>query len=286
MIGGAVQKKFRDADHDVRLLVRESAAARSRDWAWNPETGVLPVGAIEWADAVVSLNGASLNKLPWTDQYRRKIRQSRVTATSLIATAIVNSAKPPKVWVSASAVGIYGDRPGEVLTEDSARGKGFLADVVADWEAATGRAERATRVVLARTGVVLGPGGGALRPLTLVSRLGLGGRIGPGCQHWPWISLDDEASAIVHLVGNSTLSGPVNLVAPSPATSSDVTRAISSQLRRPHLVPAPAWAMRLAMGEAANDLLLADQEVIPKRLLDEGFFQFHHPDLAKALAAR
>ena len=282
LIGRAVVGTLRQRGHDVRLLVRRPAT-EGHQVSWDPDHGGPPVEAVAWADAVISLNGASLTKLPWTGAYRRMIRDSRLAPTSLLARAIAASGGP-KVWVSASAVGVYGDRPGEVLTEDSARGTGFLADVVADWEQATLPAAGATRVVLARTGVVLGSDG-ALKPLLRLARHHLGGEIGDGCQHWPWISLADEAEAIVHLVEDSQLSGPVNLVAPTSATAGDLTRAVARMLHRPHLVPAPKRILRAVLGDAAEGLLLADQWVRPARLLDEGRFRFSHSDLPAALAA-
>jgi len=278
MIGRAVRSAL-DADgHAVRVLRRGTAGPDT----WDPDLGRLPAEAIEWADAVISLNGASLTKLPWTRAYRDLILSSRVDSTRLIADAIARADSPPTTWVSASAVGVYGDRPGETLTEDSPRGQGFLADVVTAWEAAADAARDATRVVLARTGVVLGPEG-ALTPLARLARIGLGGPLGGGRQHWPWIGLDDEARAIVHLATASALAGPVNLVAPTPATASNVTRAVAAALHRPHVMPAPAWALRLALGDAARDLLFADQRVSPARLLAEGTFVFAHPGLDDAV---
>ena len=283
MIGRAVLGILRQRGHDVLLLVRRPAG--DGEVYWDPYHGLLPRDATIWADAVISLNGASLTRLPWTGAYRREILESRLEPTRLIARTIMESApRSPQAWVSASAVGVYGHRPGEVLTEDSPRGVGFLADVVEEWEKATiAGAFSPTKVVLARTGVVLGPGG-ALGPLVGLARFGLGGDIGDGRQHWPWIALADEAAAIVHLATDSRLSGPVNLVAPTPATAGDLTRAVARILRRPHRVPAPAWLLRKALGEAAEGLLLADQQVRPSRLIEEGVFQFAHADAEKALA--
>jgi len=278
MIGQAVRAALGADGHTVRVLQRGTGGPDT----WDPEHGRLPAEAIDWADAVISLNGAALTKLPWTRPYKQLIRSSRVASTRLIADGICKSAAPPACWVSASAVGVYGDRPGEELTEDSDRGKGFLADVVRLWEAEATGADGVTRVVLARTGVVLGPEG-ALAPLVKLARLGLGGPLGGGRQHWPWIGLDDEARAIVHLATGSALDGPVNLVAPDPATASDITRAVAAVLHRPHVVPAPAWALRLALGSAARELLLADQRVVPARLLAEGTFTFASPVLADAV---
>ena len=282
LIGQAVLEVLLQRGFEVRQLVR-TPPVDDHQLLWDPDRGELPIPAVTWADAVISLNGASLTKLPWTSAYRRQILDSRLVPTGLIARTIAAAEPKPKVWVSASAVGVYGNRPGEVLTEDSPRGSGFLADVVAKWEQATWPAVGRTRVVLARTGVVLGRGG-ALSPLVGLARHGLGGNIGNGRQHWPWISIDDEARAIVHLVADSQLTGPVNLTAPESATAGDLTRAVARILHRPHLVPAPAWVLRTALGEAAGELLLADQQVRPARLLGEGRFQFAHLEVSAALA--
>lgn len=281
LIGSALVRRLRETDGHVRTLTRGQAGGSA--YSWDPARGTIDPAALEWADSVISLNGASLSRLPWTASYRRQILRSRVDSAATIARAIAVADSPPRVWVSASAVGIYGSRPGETLTEESARGTGFLADVVQAWEAATGPAARVARVVLARTGIVLAPDG-ALRPLVLAARLGLGGDVGGGQQHWPWIALADEVSALAHLAGDSALAGPVNLVAPQPATAGDITREVARQLHRPHWAPMPAPVLRAAMGAAANELLLADQLVRPVRLEADGF-RFTQPELAGAVAA-
>ncbi len=253
-------------EHEVTMLVRR-APTRPREVQWDPANGDLPQAAIDAADAVISLSGASLSRLPWTRGYRQEILASRVSATSTIARAITASTTPPAAWVSASAVGIYGDRPGETLNDDAIRGTGYLADVVSAWEQA---AVADTRVVHARTGLVLA-GAGALKPLMLTTRLGLGATVGDGRQHWPWISLLDEARAMLHLATASELAGPVNLVGPETASSKDVTTALARALRRPHVFRLPAFALRAGMGPAADELLLADQRVEPERLRADGF---------------
>ena len=278
LIGTAVRSRASAAGHTVRLLVRREG--RSGEYAWDPVAGVLPAEAIAWAEAIISLNGATLTHFPWSATYRRTLRESRTGPTALLATAIADSDSPPRVWVSGSAVGFYGDRPGATLTEDSPAGTGFLAGLVEAWEAATRPAADATRVVWARTGLVLGPGG--LAPLVRLARLGLAGPVGTGRQHWPWVSLADEVGALVHLLG-STLAGPVNLVSPAAATAAEVTRALAAAVHRPYLLPAPAWALRTLLGDAARDLLLADQHVLPARLLADGY-TFAATDLAEAAA--
>lgn len=268
-------------DHDVRALVRR-AVTGDGEYVWNPIAGKLPAEAIEWADAVISLSGASLAHLPWTAGYRKQLLRSRIDATSTIAAAITNAAAPPEVWVSASAVGFYGDRPREVLTEESPRGDGYLADVVAAWEQATSAADGRTRVVHARTGLVLAHGG-ALKPLILTTRLGLGATVGDGGQRWPWIGLADEARALLHLATTSTLSGPVNLVGPESATSKQITTELATLLHRPHVFRLPRFALKAGMGLAADELLLADQHVEPRALLSDGF-RFQTPTVHDAVA--
>ncbi|WP_460797067.1 TIGR01777 family oxidoreductase [Microbacterium sp. GXF0217] len=268
--------------HEVRTLVRRDPVDAT-ERRWDPASGSAPADSIAWADAVISLSGASLSHLPWTARYRDEILQSRVDATSALARAIAASDSPPQAWISASAVGIYGDRPGSELDEDAGRGSGFLADVVSAWEEATRPAEARTRVVHARTGLVLAAGG-ALTPLMLTTRLGLGATVGDGRQHWPWIALEDEARALLHLATASSLAGAVNLVAPAPATAKDVTRALAHAMHRPHLFRLPAFALRAGMGTAAEELLLADQRAVPRRLLADGF-AFRHTTADAAIAA-
>ncbi|WP_243233373.1 TIGR01777 family oxidoreductase [Microbacterium sp. CIAB417] len=278
LIGSAVAARAGGV-HEVRALVRRDPVDAS-EHRWDASARTAPAEPIAWADAVISLSGASLSRLPWTARYRAEILRSRVAATSAIARAIAGSEAPPDAWVSASAVGIYGDRPGEVVTEDAMPGTGFLADVVGAWESAADPARPRTRVVHARTGLVLASGG-ALTPLMLTTRLGLGATIGGGSQHWPWISLEDEAAALLHLATASALDGPVNLVGPAPATSRDITRGLARVLHRPHLFRLPAFALRAGMGIAADELLLADQQAVPERLIRDGFaFRHATPDAA------
>ena len=195
--------------------------------------------------------------------------RSRVSATRTLADAMNLADRPPAVFLSASAVGVYGDRPGERLDESSSRGAGFLADVVTAWEQAAGLAPAATRLVVFRTGLVIARAG-ALAPLTAITKLGLGAGIGTGGDVWPWISLYDEAAAIRHAL-TSTLSGVVNLVGPTPATSDRITRVLAWALHRPHLFQIPEWTMILALQDAAKQLLLSSQKIVPGKLLADGF---------------
>ncbi|MGO4692290.1 TIGR01777 family oxidoreductase [Glaciibacter sp. 2TAF33] len=268
LIGTELGRQLSAAGHTPLRLVRREARGPG-EYRWNPTLLSIDAGALDGVDAVVNLSGASLSRLPWTPGYRRTILQSRVHATRTLTDAIIRAARPPAVLLNASAVGFYGDRPGEHLSESAPVGRGFLASVVQAWEQEAQRAADATRVVSFRTGLVLARDG-ALAPLIPLARLGLAGPLGSGRQHWPWISLHDEAAALVHLLGSS-LSGPVNLVGPTSATASDVIRALADQLRRPYLLPVPAPILRLVLQDAADDLLLADQRVSSALLLADGF---------------
>ncbi|MCW4384239.1 TIGR01777 family oxidoreductase [Salinibacterium sp. SYSU T00001] len=281
-IGGELVRQLRDSGHRVVRLVRRPVAHED-ERQWDPAAHEIPAAAIEEADAVVNLSGASLSRLPWTYRYKRQILHSRLDATSTLAQAIAAAKSPPTVFVSGSAVGYYGDRPHEVLDEESSRGSGFLPRVVESWEGATRAADATTRVVHARTGLVLGDGG-ALAPLQLLARLGLAGPLGDGRQVWPWISLHDEAAAIRHLLFDSTLRGPVNLVGPNPASAGEIAQLTAHRLGRPYWLPAPRWAIIAGLADAGRGLLLADQRIRPSRLLDDGF-EFREPTAEKAIVS-
>ena len=268
LIGTELCAQLRAADHTVARLVRRDPRGAD-EFRWSPTTLSMDESALDGVDAVVNLSGASIARLPWTKAYRREILDSRVQATRTLTDAMGRQTTPPAVLLNASAVGIYGDRPNEVLTEQSPAGTDFLAKVTGAWEAEAARAPESTRVVTLRTGLVIARGG-ALKPLLPIVKLGLGGPLGRGTQHWPWISLHDEAAAFVHLL-TSTLAGPVNLVGPAPATANDVIRAVSDGLRRPFLLPVPAFVLTLALQDAARALLLADQQIAPDRLQKDGF---------------
>lgn len=268
MIGTALVRRLQADGHDVVRLVRHDPQGAD-ERSWSPAARSIDVRVLDEADAVVNLSGASLSRLPWTPAHRRRILASRLEATGTLADAMRQAAAPPTVFVSGSAVGYYGDRPGQTLTEDAAKGAGFLSDVVDAWERAAHLAPEQTRVVTVRTGVVIGRGG-AMAPLLPLAKAGLVGPIAGGRQHWPWVSLRDEAAAIAHLL-TSSLSGPVNVVGPEPATAGEVLRALTTALHRPYGLPLPKPAVSLGLGEAGRELLLADQLVLPQRLLDDGF---------------
>jgi len=279
LIGTELSRQLEAAGHTVLRLVRR-APHSSTEFRWDPATLTLDPAVLDGVDAVVNLSGASLGRLPWTKSYRQTIVQSRVQATRTLTDAMRRATNPPAVLVNASAVGIYGNRPGEELTEESAPGSDFLAGVVTSWEEEALLAPAGTRVVLARTGLVLAKGG-ALKPLMPLVRLGLAGPLGRGTQTWPWVSLHDEAAAIVHLLG-STLSGPVNLTGPEPATANDIIRSVATAMHRPFLIPVPEKVLTLALQDAARQLLLADQRVSSAKLQADGF-TFTHRTAAEAV---
>ncbi|RFA20818.1 TIGR01777 family oxidoreductase [Subtercola boreus] len=278
-IGTELTTQLRRAGHTVTLLVRHPTR-NADERMWDPDAGWLNPEVIERADAVINLSGASISKLPWTLSYKRTILESRVNATTTLAAAIAKAKNPPAVFLSGSAVGYYGDRPGEVLTEQSGIGEGFLPKVVDAWERASRLASPASRVVNVRTGVVLGQGG-LTGTLKLIAKLGGAGPLGSGTQHWPWISLYDEAAGIRHLL-SSELEGPVNLAGPTPATAADVMRTIAEQVHRPYWLPAPAWAIKGILADAGRELILSDQNQSPQLLLDDGFV-FRDVDLEQTV---
>ncbi|MBG6214739.1 MAG: TIGR01777 family oxidoreductase [Cryobacterium sp.] len=280
LIGSELSRQLAAAAHTPVRLVRREALG-TNEIRWDPAALVLDPSVLDDIDAVVNLSGASLARLPWTSGYRKEILRSRLQATRTLTDALGRAVTPPTVLLNGSAVGIYGDRPGEVLSEASTAGTDFLADVVTRWEAEARLAPEPTRVVMLRTGLVLAKGG-ALKPVLPLAKLGLAGPLGDGTQHWAWVSLHDEAAAIVHLL-TSTLSGPVNLVGPTPATSNDIISALATAVRRPFLLAVPKPILTLLLQDAARQLLLADQQVSAQKLLDDGF-EFAHRTPATAIA--
>ena len=265
LIGTALVERLQARGDEVTRLVRREV--RSPDEVrWDAVT--LDPAVMDAVDAVVNLSGASVGRIPWTPSYRRTLVESRVQPTVALAEAIAASATPPKVFVSGSAVGVYGDRPGELLDETSAAGDGFFPALVTAWEAAAGIAAGATRVVNARSAVVIAHDG-AMAPIRLLTSVGLGAGFSRGTQYWPWISLHDEVSALMHLMF-SRLSGPVILAGPDAATSDEVTEAFAHILRRPHALRVPSIAVK-ALGEAGSRLLLDDMHVVPQKLTADGF---------------
>ena len=269
---------------DVVRLVRGGSPSGDRV-VWSPSTGAIQGGSLEGFDAVVHLAGESIASGRWTVAKKERILQSRVVGTGKLAENITRLARPPKVMISASAVGFYGDRGDEALDENAPPGTGFLAEVCRDWEEAAKPVRTVgTRLVWMRTGIVLDGSGGALGKMKLPFSLGLGGRLGNGRQYMSWISLDDIVGAIRHAIATADLGGPVNGVGPSPATNAEFTRALGRVMVRPTVFPVPRAAAHLLMGEMADSLLFASQRVTPLRLLATGY-RFRHPDLESALRA-
>ncbi len=284
-IGTALRRRLEEEGHTVLRLVRGTPQGPD-EFNWAPNARMLDHGLIDTVDAVINLSGSPLGQLPWTPGRKRRMLDSRVQATRTLAEAMSMAGAPPKTFLSASAVGFYGDRPAERLDEDSARGEGFLADVVEAWEGATVIAPEKTRTVTFRTGLVFGPEGGAVGPLIPLTKLGLASRLGTGGQHWPWISLHDEIEAILHLLLHSELDGPVNLVGPTPSTADRITRRLARDLHRPYALRVPEAIIDLALQDA-RELLLSSQKVMPKRLLEDGFVFRHETaeDAVDALAS-
>lgn len=279
LIGSALVEHLLAGGHRVRRLVRGRAASPD-EIPWDPARDELSPAALEGADAVVNLGGAGVGDRRWTAAYRSTIVTSRTRPTALIARTVAGMSDGPRTILQGSAVGYYGDRGDEELTETAPGGSGFLADVVRAWEASTAPAEQAgVRVAHLRTGIVLSRSGGSLGRLLPLVRLGLGGALGPGDNLWPWITLADEVRAIEHLLGVD-VAGPVNLVGPVPAPQAQVVRALASELRRPAVLRVPRLALRIALGPFADEIL-ASQRVLPGVLHESGF-TFTHRDLASA----
>jgi len=279
-IGSALAAHLRAAGHDVTALTRHPRGPQ--DIAWEPASGRIDAERLEGFDAVVHLAGESLAKGRWSPARKQQMRASRVDATALLARTLAARARRPGVLISASAVGIYGDRGDQPLDESSSTGAGFLSDLARDWEAAAGPAEAAgIRVVHPRLGLVLDPAGGALEPLLPMARLGLGGPLGSGRQWWSWVTRDDVIRALAFLIEDPRMTGPVNVVAPGAVRQREFARMLGRVLHRPAFVPAPAFALALMLGEMAGAMLLAGQHVRPARLTAAGF-AFRDPALEPA----
>ncbi len=281
--GTALVSALEADGHRVQRLVRGSATAGD-DVRWDPMGGSIDSGALEGFDAVVHLAGEGIAERRWTEAQKRRVRESRVRGTTLLAQCLAGLRSPPAVLVSASAIGYYGDRGDEELTEESSPGDDFLARVCREWEAATAPAEQAgVRVAHFRSGIVQSPAGGSLKKQLPLFKAGLGGRLGSGRQYVSWISLDDEVGAIRHLLLDDGPSGPYNLTSPNPVTNAVFTATLAGLLRRPAVLPVPGLALELVLGrELAAALPLASQRVLPSRLAAAGY-GFRHPHLEGAL---
>lgn len=261
-------------------LIRALEAQGHKTVAWKRGSKV-SVSEMETYDAVVNLAGATTGKLPWTKKYKQELIDSRIKTTEMLVEAINGCSKPPKVFVSGSASGFYGDTKALNATEETPKGTGFLSDLSANWEAAAKKAK--TRLVIIRTTMVMSRKLGALGRLLPLIKWGVGGPLASGKQWWAWISLPDEVNAIIHLIKTESANGVYNLTAPEPATCIDLVRSLAKQLRRPALLPVPAFALRIAFGEGADELLICNQKLSAEKLLKTGF-KFQHPTLDSASA--
>lgn len=281
LLGGALVRSLRADGHDVLRLVRRPAR-RPDEVRWDPASGQVDTGPLAGIEAAIHLAGAGLGDRPWTPARRRLVYDSRVEGTRTFARALASLEARPRVLISMSGVGYYGNQGDRVLSEDSPVGTNYIAKIAHDWEQPTSLASDAgIRVVTTRTGVVVASGGGAFSRILPIFRLGLGGRIGSGRQYWSWIGLNDYVRAIRFLLDRDEIAGAVNVCSPNPVTNAELTECLARLLHRPALVPVPGFALRLPFRDFADDLL-AGQRVIPTRLLAAGF-TFEQPDFETAL---
>ncbi len=282
LVGSELVPFLTKQGHDVYRLTR-GKAHEAHDIVWDPSRNQFPKGRIEGTDVVIHLAGENIAGKRWNSAVKSELRRSRVEGTKLLCETITQLETLPKTLICASAIGFYGDRGSEMLNETSAGGTGFLADVCREWEAACEPARaKGIRVVNLRTGVVLSTKGGALAKMLPPFKMGVGGVVGSGNQYWSWITIDDLVGVINHCVTHEKLSGPVNATSPCPVTNYDFTKTLGTVLGRPTIFPMPAFAARIALGEMANDLLLASAKVLPNRLSESGY-QFLYPSLEPAL---
>ncbi len=277
LVGTAVRSALGDAGHRVVCLVRRPPQSDA-EVSWDPARGEIQADRLGDLDAVVHLAGENIAARRWTAEQKARIRDSRVAGTRLLCDALAAQSTPPQVFVGASAIGYYGDRGDAVMTETSTPGDDFLAETCVAWEAASDDLARGgTRVVRLRIGVVLSPHGGLLHRILPIFRLGMGGVLGPGTQYFSWIALDDVVGAVLAALADDRLSGPANATAPHPVTNREFTATLGRVLRRPTLVPVPAFGLRMLMGEMGETLALASTRVVPRKLLDHDFaFRFSH----------
>lgn len=282
LVGAALQRSFTDKGYEM-LLASRNEPKTADHIQWTPEEGFAEPERLEGIDAVVHLAGESVSGLRWTDDKKKAIRDSRVLGTRSVVDAISKLKDKPKVLVAASAIGFYGERGDDEVSESSTAGHGFLADVAKEWEGEARRAEDAgIRTVLLRTGIVLSKEGGALAAMLTPFKMGVGGVVGSGKQWMSWISLDDHVAIINYVIENENIRGAVNAVSPAPVTNEEFTKAMGEVLYRPTFIPLPEFAVSMLMGEMGDALLLTSIRVLPRRLEDAGF-KFEYPDLKSAL---
>ena len=283
LVGTAAADALRKDGHIVAQLVRPGGMARAGDVRWDPASGTADLAAMEGVDAVICLSGASVGEGRWTAERKKVLRSSRVDLTRALVDSLGRLKQKPRVFVAASAVGYYGNRGAEILTESSAAGNDFIAQLARDWETESMRAESAgMRTVILRFAVILSAKGGALARMVLPFKLGAGGRLGSGRQWMSWVVLEDVMEIVRAAISDERMRGPVNVAAPGPVQNVEFTRVLARVLHRPAIFPAPAFALRIALGEMADGLLLASQRVIPEKLRAAGY-KFRFENLEGAL---
>jgi uncharacterized protein (TIGR01777 family) len=283
MVGSQLIPFLRSGGHEVIRLVRQPGSGSKNSIQWNPTRKQLDPDKLENFDVIIHLGGVNLASRLWTKSRKNEIRESRVNSTKLLAEAISRTKNPPRVLICASAVGIYGDRENEVLTEMSQRGTGFLSDVVKQWESACKPSTSAgIRVANLRFGIILSPDGGALKKMIIPFKIGLGAIIGSGRQFMPWIAIGDVLGAIYHIIHVDEVTGPVNLVAPEAVTNHNFSHVLGRVINRPVLLKAPAWVLKKTLGEMAKETLLVSTRAKPQKLIDSGY-SFLFPELESTL---
>jgi uncharacterized protein (TIGR01777 family) len=281
LVGSALIPSLTNDGAAITRLVRSTP--KSGEIEWHPNQVEIKVQSLEGFDVIINLAGENIAGGRWTDEQKRKIRDSRVSGTHLLSEAIAKMEQKPQAFICASATGIYGDRDDETLDEQSESGSGFLAGVCREWEKACEPAIKAeVRVVNLRLGPVLARDGGMLSKLLTPFKMGMGGKVGSGKQYISWVALDDVVSAIKLAINDQTVRGPLNIVSPNPVTNEEFTRTLGHVLNRPTALAMPAFAARLAFGEMADEMLLASQKVMPKKLMSLGF-RFKYPELEAAM---
>jgi uncharacterized protein len=283
LVGSALIPSLIKSGHSVSRMVRSQSSAGSSDVNWDPLAGKLDKAKLEGFESVVHLAGENIASGRWTEERKNLIRDSRVKGTRLLCESLAGMERPPKVLVCASAIGYYGDRGDEILTEESKPGTDFLSKVCVEWEAAAQPAiEKGIRVAYLRIGVIMSAAGGALAKMLLPFKMGVGGKLGSGKQYMSWITLDDVTGIIRYTLDNENVKGPINTVAPNPVTNLEFTKTLGKVLSRPTIFAVPAFGARIAFGEMADALLLSSTRVKPARLLALGY-SFQHPDLETGL---
>jgi uncharacterized protein (TIGR01777 family) len=281
---GLIGKAIKDHFESVKIAVRDLSKLKEGTFYWNPITGDLNPKELEGIDAIINLSGDSIVQLRWTEQKKRELYESRIRSTALIVNTIQQMSTPPKYLFNASGAGYYGNCCEEVVTEETAPGRGFLATMAQKWEAAACNAEGKCRVVLMRSGLILSKEGGLLKKMLIPFQLCLGGKLGSGQQWMSWLAIDDIAPIIHHLYENN-LAGPVNFVSPNPVRNEEFTKVLAEVLNRPALLNLSEANLRLLLGEIADEMILSSAKVIPKVLLDSGY-KFKYPFLKEALIAQ